>query len=1756
MKVKSFSLKITALLITLFSIFFFAGLYMTGNGANAVIQGISGNQFILTASIGNTTGHYFRDNANNSTLSNADSSDEGGEYYSIVPSSGLLLGKTSSGYGSVITTSDMNALIEKGVLYARAEFSFKANNDNAQSNIEVALSQGDNSQTITTSYNNGQSTAYSTELLKLSADEGSEIRFSFTTLSSTSVGSYSSFILSKPTIKFYTKINSLDFSNQDQIVSAGGIIELNATNDILQINNTTGNLLSYSKINHDIEYKFIAGSEYAKIVGDYLHIDSDAPEGAEIVLQAKCRENSYDNTYIASEGVTFTVSYSQVEVNVKTDFDNPPTITGEGVYTQGRRIFLRIDTNKSSNSRFNFEGWYVNDILQSTQATLNYVVNAGDEIYAKLTKDITIDSIEVADKIYDGTTNIDSKSITYHFNGVEEGHEVSLGGIEIAFANASAGQDKAVSITGMENMTLTGTNASLYVLTSRTAPSATGNIIKRDVTLTPTTLSKYYGDREPTLAYDAKGLVDGQTLYGSLLREVGEEVGEYLISLGSIATDTRNSNYNISMAEGEFYFKIEKRPLTISNLFVEDKVYDKTTNAVLSDYSVSNIVGNEDVTVEIIGQYEDCNAGYGKTVNITASVQGQDNENYILPELEALTGNIIQKSIIVKANDATVVFGDELDLTYSVEGLLEGDFLQGELQIEDLNVGLHTITLGNLSNENYSITYQSANCQITPRDVYITAVAKTKQYGDVDPALTFTIENAVEGQVLNGNLTREAGEELGSYQIGQGTLSNSNYTIHFTCASFEILQRDITVQFSFSDKTYDGTTNVSYQANFINALSSDDFSIEIDAALKSKDAGQVSVIIEGQPKVKLSEQRVNLGDKLSNYNFTFEQLNDIVQIEKKPVNIVIESLSKTYGDQDPEISYQAEGVVEGETLTGKPKRNAGESVGEYLIYLDELNNQNNPNYIITYLSSEAVLTVLPREIQIVMDNLSKFYGDADPEFSFTLQGALQFDDTIEDLFDGQIVRQSGEIVGIYLLSIDGVTNENYNIVFQNANFVINKRPITVIADDATKIYGDEDPSFTYTATNLVDGESITLSVKRQYGENVGDYAMVLESSNDARYSITFVPGILTILPSEITLRAEDKVKVYGDEDPSYSVIIVDGLLKNNDVLANIANGQMERTAGENVGQYVISQGSYNLGDNYKIKFQTGSLEIVQQSITVSANQTNKQYGDADPVIGYTITSGSLKFSDDFVGALTRQPGETLGSYTIEQGSLSLSENYILEFVSNDFVIEKRQITIIPSVSSKIYGETEPELTYQIVVGSLVNGEKLEGEIYRDKPTTAADPHLYENVGSYRIYSTLNHENYEITFGTHYFEVEPRVIEIRAENASKVYGQEDPELVYTIINEEDILSGDVLQGSISRVSGENAGNYDIRSSLTLGRNYTINFTRGIFTILPIELVVRTENYVKTYGQMDPVFTYQIVEGELINSDILYGSITREQGEDAGVYKMLSSLSNINYNITLEEAYLVIEKKDVYMLASVYDKIYDGTDVAQIKTPVVSGLVDKDVSLYYDRNNCARFATSQVGDNIPVSFHDIVLVGDKAGNYNLILPTDVTGSITYKEVISENEEVIIEALDSAVLYQGTMLNVNNFEIAREDMGLNKYQVITGFAIRLERDGQNVDLNGTISLTIKLDSAFADRNNIYVYHKTESGQYVLVNSENEDGLIKINIDELGEFVLMTDNDAWIDVVAYVCIGVLGLFAICYVIYLVRNRKNKKNFDEKKSS
>ena len=75
---------------------------------------------------------------------------------------------------------------------------------------------------------------------------------------------------------------------------------------------------------------------------------------------------------------------------------------------------------------------------------------------------------------------------------------------------------------------------------------------------------------------------------------------------------------------------------------------------------------------------------------------------------------------------------------------------------------------------------------VTAKALSVTAVAKTKIYGEADPALTYTSDGLVNGDALSGSLSRAAGTAVGTYAISQGTLANSNYDISFTGANFTI----------------------------------------------------------------------------------------------------------------------------------------------------------------------------------------------------------------------------------------------------------------------------------------------------------------------------------------------------------------------------------------------------------------------------------------------------------------------------------------------------------------------------------------------------------------------------------------------------------------------------------------------------------------------------------------------------------------------------------------------------------------------------------------------------------------------------------------------------------------------------------------------------------------------------------------------------------------------------------------------------------
>ncbi len=1756
----------------------FFPLLLSNQTTSAIIQNSSGNNFVLTGPLSSSARHYFGDANNNSTLVNVElesdtSVDE--NYYVLSAKAyqtNLLIGQKSSGWAEIKPTADMQALIDEGVVYGQVEFGFTQKSNNNQSRIKATLSYGDLSSTIETDANVvGQTITYSTEKILLSGEYN--LRFSFETVEANRAASGSNFVLSRPTIKFYTELEDFTFENTDATVMPGQVITLRAYNDITSYNgNINGDFSNYSKIEHAIEYEITSGGEYASITGTSLSISQDTPNGTEIKVRARCKKNSLTDEYFDWKEVVYIVDSQKVDVKITSDFANPARFDGEGEYYSGEGITLSV---VSENNGYTFTGWQVYDIngnviSSSTRRTLLYRVAHGQIVKANFVKDISLSGIQIASKQYDGKTAVDEDLITYIFSGQEDGHEIYIDNIEEISLTYSSSQVGTSAVTYQdENLTslvLGGKDAGIYKLSKTFSGFTVGAspIVKRQISVSVNSSEKVYGDQDPAyqgVLSDGTTLAEGdqlsEVLALSFTREEGEDVGKYAINPVYQDEEEKilvsDTNYEVLYKQSGTisYLTINEREVSISQIVVESKTYDGKADATVSGYRIDNVVEGDDLTAVFEASFTSVDAGTEKEVAIEdVTLQGEDAGNYVLKESDysGITGRISQREITVTAEDITATYGSEPVFKFDVENLVEGEELKGSLSVDGNDVGTHSISRGTLDilNPNYQITFVSANCQITPKPIDVYAQSgQQKEYGDSDSMFEFYADGLVGDDVLSGQLSRVEGDEVGDYDILQGTLTNENnpnYDITFHPSIFKIVKREITINVQFLDKVYDGGTEVIYNENFRvqNALPDQTINLLINANLLSANAGSAKIDTDN-----IFIEVVNKDESHFIYTITY---NEEILISKRPVTITVQDNSKVYGEEDPEIKYEIDNVVDGESLTVEILRNVGESgngenVGRYSYYLGSKNYEENPNYDIS-MQGQSFLTITAREIVVESENAEKVFGDEDPAFKvFLKEGTLAFDDELEQILTGTLSREEGESVGSYKIEIGTLSAQNYRIVYAgDAVLVIGKRDVYVTFDNVEKTYGDEDPTFTYSAQNAVAGQEVVLDIVRARGEDVGSYKISLGNDQDARYNIFFEEGaVLTINPSPITLQAENKFKHYGDSDPVLSVIITNGILKNNDTLSAIMQGALVREEGENIGSYKINLGDLSLGKNYDVTFTSGSLTIYPLPIEITADNIEKTYGDSDPHFTFAVTDGHLVEGDLFTGELSREEGEGVGSYQINIGTLALNDNYEISFVAGQLDIVKRRITIVPTTTSKIYGEEEGEIEYS-TIGSLVGDDVLEGHLEREKPTSSSNPKLYENVGRYKIISTLSSDNYEIVFGDYYFEILAREIKIKADDKTIVYGEENVPLTYQIESGE-ILEGDTLSGGLYRATGDNVGKYDIQSSLTLGSNYHIIYTKGTYEILPIKITVKSSNYSKVYGQFDPEFAYEIAEGELLEGDIIYGSLSRESGEDVGTYALVNNLTNPNYEITLIPSYLSITPKDVYLVAGVQDKPYDGTAKATIKTPVVSGLIDRDVYLVYDSENCAYFATAEAGDNIPVSFYDITLAGDKAGNYHLIYPTDVTGSITYDVI--EKDDIAITSPDNANLYFGTSLNYEMFDIDRTDMGLNIRQVVQGYNIWLEKDSSIFDVTTSVTLIIDIPSAFADRNNLYVYHKGEDGQYTLVSSrKNEAGQLVITTDELGEFVIMTDNDSWIDLSATICIVLLFILLMIALIAYIRKR------------
>ena len=91
------------------------------------------------------------------------------------------------------------------------------------------------------------------------------------------------------------------------------------------------------------------------------------------------------------------------------------------------------------------------------------------------------------------------------------------------------------------------------------------------------------------------------------------------------------------------------------------------------------------------------------------------------------------------------------------------------------------------------------------------------------------------------------------------------------------------------------------------------------------------------------------------------------------------------------------------------------------------------------------------------------------------------------------------------------------------------------------------------------------------------------------------------------------------------------------------------------------------------------------------------YGATDPALTYSyyrIPRNRYEADLDTAVSISRAVGEDVGTYTITP-SAAADSNYTVSFVTADFAITAADLTVTASDQTKVYGATDPTLTYTI-----------------------------------------------------------------------------------------------------------------------------------------------------------------------------------------------------------------------------------------------------------------------------------------------------------------------------------------------------------------------------------------------------------------------------------------------------------------------------
>jgi hypothetical protein len=671
--------------------------------------------------------------------------------------------------------------------------------------------------------------------------------------------------------------------------------------------------------------------------------------------------------------------------------------------------------------------------------------------------------------------------------------------------------------------------------------------------------------------------------------------------------------------------------------------------------------------------------------SVTAVYLGSSNYNGSTSAELSQTVNAacVVPSITTHPADVTVTVGGAATFSVSAGGTgtlsyqwrKDGNNIQGATSASYDVTGITSDNAGNYSavvtNSCGTVTSSAATLTVNKADQTIsfaTGTPTTKTYGDADFTVSATATSGLNVSFAakdNSTCSVSSSGTVSNLRVGDCIIvasqaGNSNYNAA-PAVEHEIVVGKAAAEISLSglEHTYNGSTKaVTVTTNPANLTG-----VTVtynNSATAPTNAGNYAVVAT---LTNDSYQLVNADGQPIN------SVSNTLVISKAAATIELGGLSHIYSGQ-----------AKAATATTNP---SGKNVN--FVYSQDGNTVASPtnsgSYSVTatiddpnYQGSESGTLVIDKApLTVTASNQTVVYGTDPDDFTVNYDGFVNGEN--ESVLGGSLsFTGAGTNVGTYTITPAGLTSSNYEISFVAGRLEITKASstTTVTVSDGTFNGQPQGDSATVTGAGGLN-ESVAISYTGRNGTNYGPSSTAPTNSGDYTATASYAGSINHFSSSDSKNFSIAKAATTTTVSCSTGPFTYNGSAQTPCSASVTGAGGLNESPtvtysnNTNAGPATASA-SYEGGVNHNGSTGSTTFTINSRTITVTADAKSKFYGDADPALTYSVISGSLVNSDSFSGTLSRAAGESVGTYAIQQGSLSAGSNYNLTFVGASLTI--------------------------------------------------------------------------------------------------------------------------------------------------------------------------------------------------------------------------------------------------------------------------------------------------------------------------------------------------------------------------------------------------------------------------------------------------------------------------------------------------------